>query len=61
MRPALIEGFKSGLIFTAMLIWPEHINLWVWGMSLSVVIGICQRVLAVISILNQTNRNGKAQ
>ena len=58
---ALIEGFDRGLIFTAMLISPEHINLWMWRMSLGIAIGICQRVLAVISISSQTNRNGKAQ
>src|SRR5947209_48843 len=61
MRPALIEGFESGLIFTAMLVWPEHINLWMWGTSLGVAIGICQRTLAVILILGQTRRNGQAE
>jgi len=61
MRPALIEGFDGDLIFTAMLISPEHINLWMWGMGLGIAIGICRRVLVVISILSQTNRNGKAQ
>jgi phosphatidylglycerophosphate synthase len=61
MRPALIEGFESGLVFSTMLIWPEHIDFWMWGMSLGVAIGICQRVQAVKSILSQSNRNGKAQ
>jgi phosphatidylglycerophosphate synthase len=60
MRPALIEGFESGLIFTAMLIWPQHINLGMWFMSVGVAIGICQRVLAVTSILSQADRNRKA-
>lgn len=59
MRPALIEGFESGVIFTAMLIWPQHINLWMWTMSFGVTIGICQRVLAVMSILTQVDRNQK--
>ena len=61
MRPALIEGFESGLIFTAMLIWPQRINLWMWGMSFGVTIGICQRVLAVVSTLSQVDRNRRVQ
>jgi phosphatidylglycerophosphate synthase len=52
MRPAPVEGFESGVIFTAMLIWPQHINLWMWGLSFGVFIGICQRALAVTSILS---------
>jgi phosphatidylglycerophosphate synthase len=61
MRPALVEGFESGVIFTVMLIWPMHINLWMWVMSFGVAIGICQRVLAVTSILSQMDRNRKAR
>jgi phosphatidylglycerophosphate synthase len=60
MRPALVEGFESGVIFTAMLIWPSHINLWMWVMSFGVAIGICQRALAVTSSLSQVDRNRKA-
>ena len=59
MRPALIEGFESGVIFTAMLVWPQYINFWMWGMSFGVTIGICQRVLAITSILSRVNRNRK--
>lgn len=51
MRPALIEGFESGLLFTAMLIWPQHINTWARIMSVGVVVGIIQRTLAVITVL----------
>jgi phosphatidylglycerophosphate synthase len=51
MRPALIEGFESGLLFTAMLIWPHYINTWARIMSVGVVIGILQRTLAVVTVL----------
>ena len=51
MRPALIEGFESGLLFTAMLIWPQYINTWARIMSVGVVIGIFQRTLAVVTVL----------
>jgi phosphatidylglycerophosphate synthase len=59
MRPALVEGFESGMIFTTMLIWPKYINLWMWVMSFGVAVGICQRALAVSAILNQVDRNRK--
>lgn len=51
MRPALIEGFESGLLFTMMLIWPQHINVWARIMGVGVVIGILQRSLAVVRVL----------
>jgi phosphatidylglycerophosphate synthase len=51
MRPALIEGFESGILFTSMLVWPHHINLWAQIMSAGVVIGILQRSLAVVRVL----------
>ena len=47
MRPALIEGFESGLIFLAMLIWPEYVNMWSWGMAGAVMIGVLQRSRAL--------------
>jgi phosphatidylglycerophosphate synthase len=51
MRPALVEGFESGLLFTMMLIWPQHINLWARIMGVGVVIGILQRSLEVVRVL----------
>jgi len=51
MRPALIEGFESGLLFTVMLMWPQHINVWARIMGIGVVIGILQRSLAVLRVL----------
>ncbi|MCJ1363840.1 hypothetical protein MMC16_002949 [Acarospora aff. strigata] len=55
MRPALIEGLESGLLFTAMLIWPEYINFWCWTMSAAVGFGICQRVLWVTGVLQKVD------
>lgn len=51
MRPALIEGLESGIIFTAMFIWPQHLTLLCWGMSIAVIIGIGQRVYFTVSSL----------
>ena len=51
MRPALIEGFESGILFTLMLIWPRYINIWSRIMGIGVVIGILQRTLAVVRVL----------
>ena len=51
MRPALIEGFESGLLFTAMLIWPKWINLLALSMSVGVVVGILQRTVEVSAVL----------
>ena len=55
MRPALIEGFESGLLFTAMLLWPQYIDFWCWAMSAAVGIGICQRVLWVVQALQKVD------
>jgi len=57
MRPALIEGFESGLLFTAMLVWPQYINFWCWTMSAAVGIGICQRVLWVVQALQKVDEH----
>lgn len=53
MKPALIEGFESGALFTLMLIWPAHISTWAWVMVLGVTIGTAQRVWTLIPILNR--------
>ncbi len=53
MRPALIEGLESGLIFTAMFIWPQYLTLLCWGMSVAVIIGIAQRVYFIIPSLKR--------
>jgi phosphatidylglycerophosphate synthase len=61
MRPALIEGFESGLLFTAMLTWPQHTNIWARLMILGVVIGIFQRTLAVVGVLGSKTNEQKLQ
>ena len=48
MQPALIEGFESGLLFTAMYIWPQYLTALCWFMSTAVLIGTAQRVLHVV-------------
>ncbi len=52
MKPALIEGFESGLIFTAMFIWPQYVVVMSWAMSFGVIIGTIQRVAALVGILS---------
>jgi phosphatidylglycerophosphate synthase len=51
MMPALIEGFESGAIFTAMFIWPQHLVIMSWAMSAGVVLGTVQRVVALTRVL----------
>ena len=61
MRPALIEGFESGLLFTAMLLWPAWLNILSWGMFLAVCFGIVQRVLALHPMLKRLDQQGQFQ
>ena len=56
MQPALIEGFESGMIFMAMLVWPGKINVWMVGMCVGVAVGIWQRVWAVVEVLGRKDR-----
>lgn len=56
MRPALVEGLESGLIFTAMFIWPQHLTLLCWGMSVAVIVGIAQRVYFIIPSLRRLDQ-----
>ena len=56
MRPALIEGFESGMIFTAMLVWPGYITLLCWGMSAAVAVSVVQRVSYLVPVLKRLDR-----
>ena len=56
MRPALIEGMESGLIFTAMFVWPQYLTILCWGMSVAVIIGIAQRVYFIIPSLRRLDQ-----
>ncbi|KAL8906368.1 MAG: hypothetical protein Q9207_002080 [Kuettlingeria erythrocarpa] len=51
MRPALVEGMESGLIFTAMLVYPSAIRILSWAMASLVTVGILQRTLWVVNAL----------
>ncbi|KAK9235570.1 CDP-alcohol phosphatidyltransferase [Lipomyces kononenkoae] len=59
MLPALIEGFESGLIFTAMLIWRQYIVQLCWAMSAAVAFGTVQRVFFVVTALKRLERARK--
>lgn len=56
MRPALVEGLESGIMFTAMFIWPQHLTLLCWGMSVAVIIGVGQRVYFIIPSLTRLDQ-----
>jgi phosphatidylglycerophosphate synthase len=60
MKPAMIEGFESGLLFTMMLIWPAWINMWCWVMTTSVAVGTAQRVWVLIPLLRRLDAKMKS-
>ena len=51
MRPALIEGFESGALFTIMLAFPGQITLLSGCMAVLVTVGIVQRTTWVVYAL----------
>ncbi|KAI9696215.1 MAG: hypothetical protein M1836_005768 [Candelina mexicana] len=61
MRPALVEGFESGLLFTAMLVWPQYISVWSWFMSAAVAVGTVQRVTFLLPVLSGLKQSGKGK
>ena len=61
MMPALVEGFESGMIFTGMLVWPEIIGLWAWGMAVAVLFGITQRILVLVPILRRLDDSTRSK
>lgn len=50
-RPALVESFESGVIFTFMLGWPKRIEALSWAMALLVEVGTIHRVQWLLSAL----------
>ncbi|KAL9035747.1 MAG: hypothetical protein Q9180_004688 [Flavoplaca navasiana] len=52
MRPAVIEGFESGVIFTLMIMLPNWIELLSWMMAGLVAVGIGQRTVWVVVALS---------
>ena len=51
MKPALIEGFESGVFFTIMLAWPQYIQELAWLMAALVFAGTAQRVTWLVRVL----------
>lgn len=51
MRPALVEGFESGLLFTLMLLYPSAIEGLSWTMAGLVAVGVGQRTVWVVKAL----------
>ncbi|KAL8726436.1 MAG: hypothetical protein Q9166_006714 [cf. Caloplaca sp. 2 TL-2023] len=51
MKPALVEGMESALLFTAMLVYPSALQTLSWTMAGLVAIGIIQRTLWVVKAL----------
>ncbi|CAK3962316.1 CDP-alcohol phosphatidyltransferase [Lecanosticta acicola] len=52
MRPALIEGAESGVVFTLMLAWPSATQVLCWALAVGVAIGTIQRVTWVVQALS---------
>ena len=53
MKPALVEGFESGLSFTCMLAVPSWTETTCWLLSVGVMIGIAQRTKDAVYILRE--------
>lgn len=51
MRPALVEGVESGILFTVMLAMPAWTEWVCWVMAGLVGIGICQRVVWLVPVM----------
>jgi phosphatidylglycerophosphate synthase len=60
MKPALVEGFESGLLFTMMLVWPAQINRWARVMAVGVVVGTVQRVWTIVPVLTRLDSSTKS-
>lgn len=60
MRPALIEGMESGILFTLMLVMPQRTELIAWVMGGAVFVGIVQRTIWVVPVLSGRPDHKKA-
>lgn len=56
MKPALVEGAESGLIFTFMLAFPKTTEILCWLLAAGVVMGTSQRVIWTVSVLSNNTR-----
>jgi phosphatidylglycerophosphate synthase len=53
MRPALVEGFESGLAFSGMLAFPQLTEHVCWILTTGVIVGIIQRTKNAVSVLSK--------
>lgn len=51
MRPALVEGTESAILFTLMIVFPRALELICWLMTGLVIAGTTQRVIGVMPVL----------
>lgn len=59
-RPALVESFESGVIFTLMLALPRRIEALSWAMALLVAVGTIQRAQWLVSVILNHNSHALA-
>jgi len=52
VKPALIEDFESGILFTIMLAFPQWIESLSWLMAVFIVVGIFQRLWWLVLVLD---------
>jgi phosphatidylglycerophosphate synthase len=57
MRPALVEGMESGIMFTLMLLLPDHIRMLSYVMLAGVTVGVVQRVVWLLLALETGRSN----
>ena len=57
MKPALIEGLESGILFTLMLGFPQLLGLWSWIMAALVAVGTVQRVSWIVPALKSSQQS----
>lgn len=60
MRPALIEGFESGVLFSVMFLWPQYIGTLCWLMAVLVLVGVVQRFWYIVTLLSASSKTNAA-
>ena len=53
MKPALVEGFESGLAFTGMLVFPQWTEHICWVLTTGVFVGVVQRTINAVTVLRK--------
>lgn len=57
MRPALVEGFESGILFTLMLAFPSYTRIFASTMTAAVSVGIWERVVYLMAELGRIDES----